>query len=140
LGLLALRESAAGRRSVAIKRSTEWQAVAQQYLTDLELWNGSPGVSERDYFDQKSLLYDIYMDVVLPGALRTRAVRSYVDFLGRSDTGRLPRAPWFANLRRLLDRGEAATLPAMEQSGQYLLTIYARAERLLDNTRRVTDR
>ena len=69
-GLLALRDSAAGRRSVIIKRSTEWQAAALQYLTDLELWNGSREPIERDYFDQKSLLYDVYLNVVLPGALR----------------------------------------------------------------------
>ena len=134
-GLLALRDSAAGRRSVIIKRSAEWQAAAQQYLTDLELWNGSREEIERDYFDQKSLLYDVYLNVVLPGALRVRAVRSFVDFLGRSDTGRLPRAMWFSNVKRLLEHGEAATLPAMEQSGHYLLSMYARAERLLNNSR-----
>jgi hypothetical protein len=135
-GLLGLRESAAGRRSAIIKRSAEWQLAAQQFLGDLELWNGSHEPIERDYFDQKSLLYDLYMDVVVPGALRTRAVRSLVDFLARSDNGRLPRAFWFASVRRLLDRRDAATVPAMEQSGHYLLTIYTRAERLLDNNRR----
>jgi len=134
--LLALRDSAAGRRSVIIKRTAEWQAAAQQYLTDLELWNGSHELVERDYFDQKSLLYDVYLDVVLPGAMRARAVRSLVDFLRRSDTGRLPRALWFANVKRLLDRGDAATLPALEQSGHYLLSMYARADRLLGHNRR----
>jgi len=135
-GLLALRDAAAGRRSAIIKRSPEWQAAAQRYLSDLELWDGSRERIERDYFDQKSLLYDVFLNVVLPGALRTRAVRSFVDFLRRSDTGRLPRALWFANVKRLLERGDAATLPAMEQSGHYLLSLYARAERLLGNNRR----
>jgi hypothetical protein len=135
--LLALRDSASGRRSVIIKRTDDWQATALQFLTDLELWNGSRESIERDYFDQKSLLYDVYLNVVLQGALKTRAIRSFVDFLGRSDTGRLPRALWFANVKRLLEHGDAATLPAMEQSGHYLLSLYARADRLLDTNRRV---
>jgi hypothetical protein len=135
LGLLQLRDLAAGRRAVLVKRTTEWQAAAQEYLLDLELWNGSHD-PEREYFDQKSLLYDLYLDVVPPGALRARAVRSFVDFLRRSDTGRLPRELWFANVKRLLDRGDGATVPAMEQSGHHLLSIYASAERLLANNRR----
>jgi len=135
LAVLALRDSAAGRRSVIIKRGNEWQAQALQFLTDLELWNGARETIERDYFDQKSLLYDIYLNVVLPGALKTRALRSFADFLARSDTGRVPHALWFSNVRRLAEHGDTAT-SAMEQSGHYLLTLYARAERLLDNNRR----
>jgi hypothetical protein len=133
--LLALRDSAAGPRSVLIKRREEWQAAALQYLTDLELWNGAGEPIERDYFDQKSLLYDVYLNTLLPGALRTRTAQSFADFIARSDTGRLPRALWFANVTRLLEHGDIAT-SAMEQSGHYLLTLYARAERLLDNNRR----
>ncbi|MEP7305117.1 MAG: hypothetical protein ABJA98_06330 [Acidobacteriota bacterium] len=133
--LLALRDSAAGPRSVLIKRSDEWQAAALQYLTDLELWNGAGEPIERDYFDQKSLLYDVYLNLLLKGDLRTRVVQSFADFIARSDTGRLPRALWFSNVKRLLEHGDVAT-SAMEQSGHYLLTLYARAERLLGNNRR----
>jgi hypothetical protein len=133
--LLTLRDSAAGPRSVLIKRREDWQAAALQYLTDLELWNGAGEPIERDYFDQKSLLYDVYLNILLPGALRTRTAQSFADFIARSDTGRLPRALWFANVKRLLEHGDIAT-SAMEQSGHYLLTLYARAERLLDNNRR----
>jgi hypothetical protein len=121
---------------VFIKRTPAWQAAALEYLTDLELWHNGRDESERDYFDQKSLLYDVYLNVVPSGAIRTRAVRSFVDFIRRSDTGRLPRALWFSNVKRLIDHGDPATLPAMEQSGHYLLSLYARAERLLDNRRR----
>jgi hypothetical protein len=129
--LLELRDSAGGRRSAFIKRSAEWQAAALQYLTDLELWHGADEI-ERDYFDQKSLLYDVYLNVVPPGGIRTRAVGSFVDFLRRSDTGRLPRALWFSNVKRLMEHRDPAILPAMEESGHYLLSLYARAERLLD--------
>ena len=54
--LFTLYDAAAGRRSAIIKRSAEWQEAAQQYLTDLELWDGTQEPVERDYFDQKSLL------------------------------------------------------------------------------------
>ena len=103
----------------------------QSYLMDLEQWNGVHEPVDRDYFDQKALLFDVYMDVVPSGALRTRAVRSLIEFLRRNRTGREPRSLWFAHLTRLLQRRDPATIPAMEQSGDDILATYGRAERLL---------
>jgi hypothetical protein len=133
--LLQLRDAAAGRQAAAVKRTPEWQAAAREFLTDLERWDGSHDQLEREEFDEKSILFDVYLDMAPPGELNTRAVRSFVDFLQHSDNGRLPRAAWFSSLRRLLDHGSPATLPAMEQSGHPLLTLYARAERLLNRNR-----
>jgi hypothetical protein len=135
LDVLALRDSAIGNQAIIIKRTAGWQADALRYLTALELWDGTHEPVERDYFDEKCLLYEVYLDILPPGELKTRALRSLVGFLRRSDTGRLPRAPWFANVKRLLERGDPEMLPAMEQSGHYLLSMYARAERLLSARR-----
>jgi hypothetical protein len=135
-GLPRLRDAAGvGARAALIKRSNEWQMQAQAYLMDLEQWNGFHEPVDRDYFDQKALLFDVYMDVVPSGALRTRAVRSLVEFLRRSRTGREPRSLWFAHVTRLLQRRDPATIPAMEQSGDDILATYGRAERLLATRR-----
>ena len=63
------------------------------------------------------------------------AVRSLVDFLHRSRTGRESRSLWFAHASRLMQRRDPATWPAMEQSGDDVLATYARAERILAQRR-----
>ena len=131
----SLRTAAGRGRGDAIKRTTDWQAQAQSYLVDVELWNGAREPVERDYFDEKGLLYDYYIDLVPAGALRTRAVQSLVAFLRRSRTGRESRTLWFSHVARLLQRRDPATIPAMEASGDAILTMYARAERLLSASR-----
>jgi len=136
LEFLTLRDAAGGRRGAAIKRTLEWQTQAQQFLLELELWNGAREPVEREYFDEKSLLFDAYADLVPPGALRTPAIVSAIDFLRRSDTGRVPRALWFANLSRVIERRDPGVLAALEQSGHPLISLYARAERLLTGRRR----
>ena len=131
-----LRDLAAGPRTMAIKAGPDWQRLALQWLQEVDAWNGAREASEREFFDQRVLLYDQFMNVVLPGTLRERAVQSWIEFLRRSENGRIPRTAWMANVIRLFDRGEPTTIKAMEESGHYLLTMYARAERLLGNVRR----
>jgi hypothetical protein len=133
-GLTRLRDPVRvrGPRSDAIKRGSAWQAQAQDWLVDLELWNGTREPVDRDYFDQKSLLYGGFLDTGPPASLRARAVRSLVEFLRRSDKDRDRRALWFSHVRSLLDRDDPLILAALDQSGDFVLTLYARAQRLLD--------
>jgi hypothetical protein len=136
-GLGRLRDAAGfGVRGALIKRTSDWQMQAQSYLLDLERWDGAREPVDRDYFDEKALLFDGYLSVVQAGALHTRAVRSLVEFLRRSRlTGRESRSLWFAHLSRLLEQRDPATIPAMEQSGDDILSTYARAERMLTQKR-----
>jgi hypothetical protein len=129
-----------GPRSDAIKRTSAWQDQAQDWLTDLDLWNGAREPVDRDYFDQKGLLYATFLDTAPPASLRTRAVRSLVEFLRRSDKERDRRALWFAHVRSLLDRDDPLILAALDQSDDFVLTLYARAERLLDRQPSVSRR
>ena len=62
-------------------------------------------------------------------------MQSLVAFLRRSRTGRESRGLWFSQVARLLQRRDPATIPAMEASGDGILTMYARAERLLSASR-----
>jgi len=136
LAVVRLRDAGGtGARAVLIKRSSEWQMQAQSYLLDLELWNGVHEPVDRDYLDEKAILFDVYLDVVPSGALRARAMRSLIEFLRKSRTGREPRTLWFAHVLRLLQRHDPATGPAMEQSGDEILATYARVERLLARKR-----
>jgi hypothetical protein len=133
-GLTRLRDPVRVRspRSDAIKRGSAWQAQAQDWLVDLDLWNGTREPVGRDYFDQKSLLYGSFLDTGPPTGLRTHAVRSLVEFLRRSDKDRDGRALWFSHVRSLLDRDDPLILAALDQSGDFVLALYARAQRLLD--------
>ena len=100
------------------------------------MWYGTREPDVRTYFDEKGLLYGYFLDLAPPAALRERAVRSVVEFLRRSRRDRERRALWFSHVRRLLDRGDAAILTALDQSGDAVLALYARAERLLNMERR----
>jgi hypothetical protein len=137
-GLAGLREPLQKRGAAvnAIKQTSAWQASAQQWLQELELWNGTREPVGRDYFDEKSLLYNSFLDLAPPAALKTRAIRSVVEFLHRSDKDRDRRALWFAHVRLLLDRRDPAILTAFDQSGDFVLDLYARAERVLNQQRR----
>ena len=137
-GLVELREPLQKRGSnpTAIKQTSAWQTPAQQWLLELDLWNGTHEPVARDYFDQKSLLYHGFLDLTPPDALRTRALRSFVEFLRRSDKDRDRRALWFAHVRRLLDRNDPTIVTALDDSGDFVLTLYARAQRVLTAQRR----
>jgi hypothetical protein len=43
---------------------------------------------------------------------------------------------WFAHVRLLLDRNDPAILTAFDQSGDFVLALYARAQRVLAAKRR----
>ena len=131
----ASRSRNAARRN-AVKQTSAWQTQAQQWLLELDLWNGTREPVGRDYFDEKSLLYGGFLDLAPPAALKTRAIRSFVEFLRRSDKDRDRRALWFAHVRLLLDRRDPAILTAFDQSGDFVLDLYARAERVLNQQRR----
>lgn len=137
-GLVELREplQKRGSNAAAIKQTSDWQTLAQRWLLELDLWNGTHEPVARDYFDQKSLLYQGFLDLVPPAALRTRALRSFVEFLRRSDKDRDRRALWFAHVRRLIDRNDPAIVTALDDSGDFVLSLYARAQRLLTAQRR----
>jgi hypothetical protein len=137
-GLVRLREPLLKRGAAvaAVKQTAAWQTQAQEWLLEVELWNGTREPVGRDYFDEKSLLYGGFLDLAPPAALKTRAIRSFVEFLRRSDKDRDRRALWFAHVRLLLDRRDPAVLTAFDQSGDFVLDLYARAERFLTAHRR----
>ena len=69
-----------------------------------------------------------FLDLAPPAALRIRAVRTFVEFLRRSDKDRDRRALWFAHVRLLLDRSDPAILTAFDESGDFVLVaVRARA-------------
>ena len=129
-----MRDAIRGRglRGEAIKRGSAWQSQAQDWLVELDLWNGTREPVDRDYFDEKSLLYGGFLDTGPPAALRARALGSFVELLRRSDKDRDRRALWFSHVRSLLDRDDPVILAALDQSGDFVLSLYARAQRLLD--------
>ncbi len=122
-----------------VRQSMEWRNQAERLLTDVEQWTGTREPAERDYFYQKAVLYTWLLDLMPPSPVRTRALRSFVDFLRHSENDRDRRALWFAFVSRLLDMARGSyrreILAALEDSHQPVLSLYARLERLAQSRR-----
>jgi hypothetical protein len=129
-----LRGPGAAPVPLRIRLTPEWRGDADRLLTDIEQWSGTSEATERDYFYQKSVLFTWMIELVPPGALHTRAVRAFVEFLRRMETDSSRRALWFAFVNRLLELAHGSSrdevLSAMEQSHQPALSLYARLERI----------
>jgi hypothetical protein len=114
-----------------IKREKEWQDRAEQFLVDLEHWivGREP---ERDYMYEKAVLLTGLTEILPEGALRTRALRSSVNFL-RASAGRAQPGEWLSHVTRLLDlarRGyREPVLDALDASSDQVMSAYARVER-----------
>lgn len=118
--------------SVRTKREKVWQDRAERFLVDLEHWVGTRE-TERDFLYEKALLLTGLTEILPDGALRTRALRSSVNFL-RSSAGRGQPGEWFSHVRRLMDLAQRGyrepVFDALETSNDPVMSAYARAERL----------
>jgi len=121
-------------------QTVEWRNQAERLLTDVEQWNGNREPLERDYFYQKGVLFTWLLDLMPASQVRSRALRSFVDFLRVSETDVNRRMLWFAFVNRLLEmsRGpyRSDVLEAMEDTHQPVLWLYARLERAVPERRR----
>ena len=128
--------------AMRVRRTTEWRNQAAAMLTDLEQWAGRREATERDYFYQKSVLFVTLLDLVPPGAVRTRTIRAFVDFLRHADVDRDRRTLWFAFVNRLLEMARGGDrreiLAALEDSHHPVMSLYARMERAMPQARRTT--
>ena len=126
--------------SIRVRQTTDWRNQAAALLIDLEQWPGRREATERDYFYQKSVLYVTLLDLLPPGQLRARTIRSFVDSLSHADIDRDRRTLWFAFVTRLLDMrsDRREILAALEDSHQPVLSLYARMERAMPQARRAT--
>ncbi len=122
------------------RQTVEWRNDAERFLTDIDQWTGSREPSARDFFCQKSLLFIGLLELMPSSTVRSRAVRSFVDFLRHEDDDRQRQALWFAFLNRLLEMAHgndrADILTALENAHHPTLSVYARLERLVPVGRR----
>jgi len=134
-----LRGPGATAYPLRVRQSDEWRAQAERLLTDVDAWSGRSEREERDYFYQKAVLYTWMLDLIPGGQLHTRALRSFVEFLRRTETDVNRRMLWFAFVNRLLEmsRGpfRSNVLAAMEESHQPVVALYGRLERLTPERR-----
>jgi len=134
-----LRGPGAAPFPLRVRQTAEWRAQAERLLNDVDQWSGRSEREERDYFYQKAVLYTWMLDLIPGGPLHTRTLRSFVEFLRRTETDVNRRMLWFAFVNRLLEmsRGpyRSSVLAAMEESHQPVLSLYARLERLAPERR-----
>ncbi|HMB79769.1 MAG TPA: hypothetical protein VKI43_06865 [Vicinamibacterales bacterium] len=128
-----LRGTGAVALPLRVRQTVEWRNQAEALLIDVERWSAARESNERDYFYQKSVLYTWLLELMPQSVVRQRALRSFVEFLRRSETDVNQRALWFAFVNRLLEMASgpyrAEVLAAMEESHQPTLWVYARLER-----------
>ena len=120
---------------IRVRLTEAWLTQAERLLTDLEQWTGSREALERDYLYQKAVLYTLLIDLVPQSALRTRMLRSYLEFLKHADRDRSSRTLWFAFADRLIELTHTAdrrlVLNLLEESNHPVLSLYGRVDRLL---------
>jgi len=118
-----------------IRQTQEWREKAERLLTEIDQWTGRREPSERDYFYQKSMLFGRLIELMPASAVRTRGLRTFVEFLRLSDAERDRRPLWFAFMQRLLEMARGADrreiLAALEGSHHPVLSLYARMERVV---------
>jgi hypothetical protein len=129
-----LRGPGAVPYSVRVRRTPEWHLQADRLLGEVEQWSGKSEREERDYVYEKAVLYTGLLDLIPGGALHVRTLRSFVEFLRRTETDVNRRMLWFAFANRLLELSRngyrSEVLSAMEESHQPTLVAYARLERM----------
>ena len=85
------------------QRSTpEWQAAAQEYLTELEEWKKDNDEPAESYFHEVCFLYHGLLDIVPGGSLREHVLNSYIDFLKNSEVERNSPPEWYMQVSRLM--------------------------------------
>jgi hypothetical protein len=118
-----------------IRRSDEWRDGAERFVTDLEQWTGRGEASDRDYFYEKGTLYTNILGLMPPSSVRSRTLTSFMHFLRHENSDRSRRALWFVFVTRLIElaRGDLRRemLDAMESSGDAVLSLYGRLERMV---------
>jgi len=136
---MRLRGPGATAVPLRIRRTAEWRNQAERLLTDVDQWNGKSEAAVRDYFYQKSLLYTWLLDLMPASSVRSHVLRSFVEFMRRSETDVSQRMLWFAFVNRLLEMTHSPfrsdVLAAMEESHQPTLWVYARLERMAPERR-----
>jgi len=128
---------------IRIRQTQEWREKAERLLTDIDQWTGRRERTERDYFFQKSTLFGGLIELMPSSDVRTRALRTFVDFLRLSDLDRDQRPLWFAFMTRLLELAQGADrreiLDALENSHHPVLSLYARMERVVPSRNRAIE-
>jgi hypothetical protein len=126
------------------RRTDEWRDAAERFVTSLDQWTGRSEASDRDYFYEKATLYANILELMPPSAVRSRTLTSFMHFMRLENTDRSRRPLWFVFVTRLLDlaHGDARreVLEAMESSGDAVLSVYGRLERMLPQGQRKSNR
>ena len=121
----------------AQRETTEWQGRLKDYLAALARWEDDPAASHGSQFRQKCLIYSDLSNIVPNGPDRTAVLRSFLDFLQRSDYQRENRMEWFLPVNGLVARvsldpaalGE--TWHELRGARDPVIALYATLEQLL---------
>jgi hypothetical protein len=113
------------------KMTTMWSAQLTGFLNELESWNGG-GEPEEVFFHEKSIVYEVLIDLIPSSRERSTALESFVRFLEQNYL-HPSRIEWFWHARRLLDGYKGAddqpeVLLGFLNSRDSVLSLYARME------------
>jgi hypothetical protein len=114
------------------ERSTpEWEALARDFLKDLERWKNDHDETEASYFHQVCLIYQPLIELTPAGALRNSMVRSYLTYLVQSSMRQASPPEWLMHVQRLFrltdsTPAEHAWMRAeIRATGDLVMSLYA---------------
>jgi hypothetical protein len=123
--------------SDAERNTIEWLQRLTDYMKDLADWRPSDEKDEATYYHQKTIVYEMLVDLIPRGPERDKAIQAFVDFVANSGLQREKPVEWFFHAQSLLDRarnspiGEPAKiLAAFEDSGNPALLLYIVLDKL----------
>ena len=112
----------------------EWYQQLADYQKDLAGWNPSDEKDEATYFHQKSIIYEMLVELIPRSVERDKAIRDFVDFVAGSNLQREKPAEWYSHAQSLITRAGNLNLDpakiwsAFENSGNPVLMLYASLE------------
>lgn len=84
------------------RSAPEWQAAAQEFLTEVEEWKNDNDEPPAAYFHEVCGIYMGLLDIAPPGALREQVLSSYIIFLKNSEVERNSPPEWWWELSHLM--------------------------------------
>ena len=90
----------------------EWRRQLTDYLAELAAWTPAGEKDEATYFHEKSIIYEMLIELTPAGPDRENEITAFVDLLASSNLQRDKPAEWFAHAESLITRTRNANIDA----------------------------
>jgi hypothetical protein len=119
-----------------LRRTTEWETAARQFMNELDRWSKNHDEPEIDFFHQICLQYDALLTIIPSGQLHDTVLQTYVSFLKTSPLERDSPPEWLVHVKRLFTITDATperlqwVRDEVRKNGSLTMSVYAELDRL----------